>query len=294
MDYNQLHTMGKLGAQSFKVGETRVTVIADGFLPIGVDLLQGIDQAGYSEQLTASFVDEAIHHTGVNAFLIEAAGRVILVDTGTGEAMGPDLGKLGATLASIGVAPSDVDTLIATHLHPDHVGGAGLSTGNPFTSAEFLVHGADIDMWCSVDVRDSAPEAFQPFFDLARATVASFGDRVKTIDDGASLGPGMTAVHLPGHTPGHTGVMIENGGQQLLIFADIVHVPPVQFARPEVTIGFDADPDQARATRQRVFDMIATDRLWIAGSHITFPGMGHLETASEGGFRFVPSLWQYT
>lgn len=293
MDTQKLHMMSKLGAQSFKVGDITVTVISDGFLPIGADLLHNVTEETYSDCLRAAYVTEQTHHTGVNAFLIETGDRVILIDAGTGEAMGPDLGRLGQTLDMLGVVPAQVDTVMATHLHPDHIGGAGLSSGNPFTSAELVVNGADIDMWCSVEIRDSAPEAFHPFFDLARSAVASFGDRVKTISDGASIGPGLTAMHLPGHTPGHTGVMVESGGQQLLIFADIVHVPPVQFAHPDVTIDFDADPDAARATRQKVFDMVDKDSIWIAGSHITFPGLGHLERASGGGYQFEPSLWQY-
>lgn len=291
MQRTKLHDMGHLGAQSFRIGEISVTVLSDGYLPIGVDLLQGITQQQYEERLRAGFVPEPVHHTGVNAFLVETADRLVLIDSGSGQAMGPTLGRFGKTFAELGVSPAEIDTVVTTHLHPDHIGGLGVD--NEFAQAELVVHSADVDMWCSVTNRDGAPENFKPFFDLARATVESFGDRVRTVNETFDLGSGLSTLHLPGHTPGHMGVMIESDGDQLLIFSDIVHVPPVQFAQPDVTIGFDADPDQARATRLQVLDMVETDRLWIAGSHITFPGLGHLEKRRDGGYRFIPSLWQY-
>lgn len=106
------------------------------------------------------------------------------------------------------------------------------------------------------------------------------------------LGAGLAAMPLPGHTPGHSGFMLSSGDDTLLFFGDIVHVGPVQFPRPEVTIGFDVDAEMAAATRARVFDMASADRLRIAGAHVSFPGVGYVEAASEG-FRFVPQSWQY-
>ena len=141
-------------------------------------------------------------------------------------------------------------------------------------------------------MKGQAPEEVRQFFDLAMAAVGAFGDRVEGFEGEASLGAGMTAMPLPGHTPGHSGVMLESDGDALLMWGDIVHVPPVQFARPDVTIGFDVDQDTARATRMKVLDMAATDRLRVAGMHISFPGIGYVEKAGDG-YRFVPSSYQY-
>jgi Zn-dependent hydrolases, including glyoxylases len=122
--------------------------------------------------------------------------------------------------------------------------------------------------------------------------VNAWGDRVETFTGEATLAPGVTAVPMPGHTVGHTGLRVESNGQQMLIWADLIHVGAVQFARPEVTIGFDTDQDRARATWLQVMDAAATDRLLIAGSHIGFPGVGYVERQGEG-YHFTPMPWQY-
>ncbi|MDJ0827945.1 MAG: MBL fold metallo-hydrolase [Rhodobacter sp.] len=285
-------TMGVAAAQRFSIGEAVVTAFSDGFLPIGADALIGVTAEEFRTLLQAAYIDAEAHPTGVNAYLVETGDSTVLVDAGTGAVFGPGLGHLAANMAALGVDPGAIDTLVATHLHPDHIGGVVTEAGNPFANATLKVSDTDLGFWTSEDVKAQAPEEVRQFFDLAMAAVAAFGDRVEGFTGAAALGPGLSAMPLPGHTPGHSGVMLESGGDALLIWGDIVHVPPVQFARPEVTIGFDVDQDMARATRAKVLDMAATDRLRVAGMHIGFPGLGHLEKAGSG-YRFVPSLWQY-
>ena len=101
---------------------------------------------------------------------------------------------------------------------------------------------------------------------------------------------GISILPEPGHTPGHSGWLVASDGETLLIWGDIVHMPGIQFARPDAAMGFDVDATRAGETRKRVMDVAATDRLMVAGMHLDFPCFGHVERA-EGGFAFVPNVW---
>ena len=284
--------LGIATAQVFKVGDVSVTALSDGFLPITPEALIGVTPEEFATLLAEAYIPGDAHPTGVNAYLIDDGTHSYLVDVGTGTAMGPGLGQLGANMAALGIEPAGINAVIATHLHPDHIGGVLTEEGNPFTQARLIVAQGDLDFWTDADIKAGAPEDFQPFFDMAVAAVDGFGEQLEVVSGEASIAPGLTAMPLPGHTPGHMGVMLESAGQSLLIWGDIVHVPPVQWAMPDVTIAFDVDQDQARATRKSVMDMAATDQIQIAGMHIGFPGMGYLEKAGEG-YHFTPSPFQY-
>ncbi len=129
------------------------------------------------------------------------------------------------------------------------------------------------------------------YFECAREQIAPYRDRLRPFSTGREVFPGVTAVPLNGHTPGHSGYRISSGGEQLLIWGDIIHVPEIQVPRPEVTIEFDTDPHAAAAIRRRTFEMAASDRLLVAGMHIHFPGFGHVARHGEGGYALLPEPW---
>ena len=286
------HTSGDTAALAdaltFPVGDMTVTVLSDGAIRLGPDALQGIDADGYDTLMNDAYRDPETFRAAVNGFLVRSGDQTMLVDAGSGGAMGPDLGRLMANLKATGTNPEDISMLLATHLHPDHVGGAVDGGSAVFPNAELVVHEDDRTFWSG-----EAPEGAQQFFDLAQSVLSAYGDRLKPITgEEAEVTSGITAMHLPGHTPGHSGYMISSGDESLLIWADIVHVAPVQFARPEVTIGFDVNPEQAAATRASLFDRASADRMKIMGSHIDFPGTGYV-AAHEGGYHFMPAAYPY-
>jgi glyoxylase-like metal-dependent hydrolase (beta-lactamase superfamily II) len=133
---------------------------------------------------------------------------------------------------------------------------------------------------------------FKDLFAAGRAAFKPYVDakKVQTFKDGTEFAPGITAVVAPGHTVGHTMVRVSSGKDQLLAWADIVHSTALQVPEPERSIAFDLDPPQAIATRKNVMDMVATDKLLIAGTHIGVPGVGHVAKASSG-YAFVPVSW---
>ncbi len=279
-------------ARTFTVGKIRVTALADGYLAVGSEVLGGITPEDFAHLTAAAHRPTDPHVIGVNAYLIEANGQRILVDAGSGSLFGPTLGDLPTNLAALGVAPESIDTVIATHLHPDHIGGVVAGDANPFPKAELIASETDRAFWTDDTIKAQTPTDLQGFFDAAQGALGRFGDKARFVSGEADLGHGLTALPLPGHTVGHMGVMIENAGEQLLIWGDVMHFPAIQFARPDVTVGFDTDPDLARSTRMKAFDMVAHDRLMVAGMHLDFPGVGHVERTGDG-YRFAPLPYPY-
>lgn len=280
-------------ARTFAVGEARVTALGDGYLEVGAEVLQGITEADFARLTADAYRPTDPHVIGVNAYLVEIHGQKILIDAGTGPLFGPTLGDMPANLAALGIAPESIDTVIATHLHPDHIGGVVAGETMPFAKAGLIVSETDRVFWTDDAIKAQTPAELQGFFDAAQRALARFGDRVTPVQGEADLGHGMTAVPLPGHTVGHMGVMLESQGEQLLIWGDVMHFPAIQFARPDVTVGFDTDPALARRTRMKAFDWVAQDRLMVAGMHLDFPGVGHVERTGDA-YRFVPQSFPYT
>jgi glyoxylase-like metal-dependent hydrolase (beta-lactamase superfamily II) len=280
-------------AQRFKVGDVTVTSLSDGFISMTPELFAGLSADEFQAALKAAFLKPGAYTGSVNAFIIDTGSKVHIVDSGSGNAMGPLLGKLESNLTAAGYKPDAVATLLLTHLHPDHVGGS-LKDGKPlFTSAEFVVSDADRAFWSDAGIRSQAPDAFKPFYDLAVASLKAHGDRMRIATDGGEAASGVTAVALPGHTPGHVGYRVSSGSDSLLIWGDIVHVAPIQLAKPEVSIAFDVDQALAAKTRKAILEQVAMDRVMVAGAHLPFPGIGHIEASKEGGYRFVAATWDY-
>ena len=284
---------GLVAARRYRIGAATVHVLSDGFIPLGPEMLNGVTPDEFATLLDAANISSDAHPTAVNAFLVEIGNRKIMIDAGTGDILGPTAGGLPEVMNALGIDPASIDTVIFTHLHGDHIGGVVSPNGNPFVNAALRVASADIDFWSSADIQAQAPDAFKPAFDLARAALGGFGDRVDPFGSReTSLAPGLTTIPLPGHTVGHTGLMLESEGEALFITADIFHVPAVQLVMPNVTIGFDTDQDLARQTRLETLDMIATDSVMMGGSHIALPGLGYLDAAEEG-YRWTPARHQY-
>lgn len=273
-----------------KIGDMVVTAIIDGVLNADFGLLKGIDEAEAEAVLTAHF-RPGKPVISINCFVIHTGGKVVMIDSGCGKNAMFDAGRLPAALIAAGVSPDTIDTVIMTHLHPDHAGGLATEDGRPFfPNAEFLVHQDEAKFWLETE---NPPEAMKPFFEGAKAAVKPYRDRMRTFTKG-EVAPGIEAEPLPGHTPGHTGYHITSGKDSLLLWTDIVHLPALQARHPEVYLAFDIDPEQAKAQRKRLFDKVATDRLLVAGSHMDFPALAHLERSSEGGYAFVPEVWRPT
>lgn len=278
------------GALRWNLGDLTVTALNDGWFQGSLDLVTGISKEEASALQRAGFRSEAPVVT-LNAFLVTGASRKpVLIDSGYGHFGPATMGRVPAALALTGVKPEEIETVLLTHLHPDHAGGLVNEDGSAaYPNAELVVHATEAAHWLPDEALSRAPDEAKPYFENARKAVSPYAARLRK-HEGGELVPGITAVPLPGHTPGHCGMRIVSGDKSLLMWTDVVHMPAIQFKQPEAGVAFDVDGDQARATRKRVLDEVASEKTFIAGSHLEFPALGYV--ARDGaGYSFVPALW---
>jgi len=275
------------GIHSFDVGSIKLTMIADGVIPLPAEIFPTLDEDVFRSTLSRVGVSSDTFPAAVNAFVIEIDETVHLVDAGAGSTIAPTLGKVSERLGTAGYAPEQIQSLIVSHLHPDHIGGAVSEGRAVFPNAEMIVSETEHAFWTDPDNRANAPEDSQPFFDMATGAINAYEDRLRLLSGEADVITGITALPLPGHTPGHCGFAISSGRDNLLIWADIVHMQHLQFNDPEVYLAFDVDPEQAVATRKKVLDQVAVDNLAIAGMHLLYPGTGQVEKKTSGGYQFI-------
>ncbi|MCJ2068931.1 MBL fold metallo-hydrolase [Methylobacterium sp. J-030] len=276
------------GIHHRRVGDILVTAISDGFLDGSLAALQNIEEDEAGRLLREAFRPSAGRRTSVNTFLIRSGGRACLVDTGCGRTLQSSAGRVFDNLDAAGVSAAVIDTILLTHMHPDHSNGLSDPSGTAlFPNAEICLHEAELGYWTA-----DQNAGTEDYFDTARQQLAPYRDRLRAFASEVEVFPGVTSVPLPGHTPGHTGYLIASGGQTLLIWGDIVHAPEIQVPRPDVTLAFDVDPVLAEATRRRMFDRVASERLAFTGMHLHFPGWSHL-TTGDGSYRLVPDAWSH-
>lgn len=289
---NEPNTPQVPGLYRRRIGDVLVTAISDGYIDAPFDVLRGIDAEGAGAILDDNFRPSP-PRISVNCYLLQCGGRTALVDTGSGDSMGPTLGKLATALDRLEVGADGIDTILLTHMHPDHSNGlTGPDGRRLFPGAELVVADAEVDHWHDDSARSRAGEVARTrYFDGARFQLAPYLDRRRA--PGADAFPHVSPVSLQGHTPGHTGYLVESDGKALLIWGDICHVPDIQVRHPDVTMVFDVDPEAAISTRRRAFDMVSADRILVAGMHLHFPGFAHV-SRSGGAYRMIPEAWAFT
>src|SRR6266478_5192550 len=281
------------GFYRLQVGDLEVTALYDGHGVFDPHWLNGT-KATMDGVVEALHEDPRLLDVSDEAFLINTGKQLILVDAGAGTWWGGGaMGRLEGSLRSAGYMPEEVDIVLLTHLHSDHVGGLTTLDGKRvFPNADVYVAKAESDFWLSPEIAAKAPKDAQPFFQSAQAIAAPYikAGKWHTFSGSEPIVDGMQLVPLPGHTPGHTGYEFSSKGQKILFWGDTVHAQRVQLQHPEVTAIFDIDQTAAAATRNQLLLRLAREDVLIAGPHMPFPALGRLRKEGSG-YGWVPVVF---
>ncbi len=273
------------GFYRLKVGDLEVTALFDGPAVADLHWLNGT-KATIDGVVEALREDPHMLEAADTGFLVNTGKQLILVDAGAGTWYGgAALGHLAGNFRSAGYTPEEVDLVLVTHLHSDHIGGLTTQDGKRvFPNADVYVAKAESDFWLSPEIAAKAPKDVQPFFQSAQAIAGPYikAGKWRTFSGSETIVDGMQLVPLHGHTPGHTGYEFSSKGHKILFWGDTIHAQRVQLQHPELTVVFDIDPTAAAATRNQLLPRLAREGVVIAGPHMSFPGLGRLHKEGSG------------
>jgi len=284
------------GIYRYKIGSYELTALYDGiwYRPITDKFIRNAPFAEVERALSDAFMPADQLATPFTTLVVNTGSKLVLVDTGTGGQIGPQAGVLGDNLSAAGIDPKAVDLVVISHFHPDHINGIkDKDNGLVFPNAEIMVSAPEWAFWMDDANMNAAPAELKLTFRNQRRIFADIAKQITRFEPGAEVAPGIETLGAPGHTPGHTVFAIHSGHQSLMVLGDTAQHPAVFARHPDWQAAFDIDGDAAVATRKKLFDRAAADRMLVTGYHFPFPACGHLvKTAS--GYEHVPVLWQPT
>lgn len=271
-----------------RIGRFTVTALTDGYADMPYDYFPGRSASEVERAASAQFTARP---SGVrflfNQYLVEDGERRILIDAGAAGSIG-QTGQLPQALAALGLKPDKIDAVIVTHMHQDHMGGLVLGGKNNYPGAELYIDRRDITHWNDPAKRNGAPDYLQTSFRMAEEVVRLY-PRLQAIDGEREIMRGVSIVDLTGHTPGHIGVRVEDGGKSMIMVSDLIF-PVVHPAATDVFFLFEQDRAAAKAMRDRFFPRAASEGALIAATHMPFPGLGRV-VADHGEMRWQVADW---
>jgi glyoxylase-like metal-dependent hydrolase (beta-lactamase superfamily II) len=287
------------GFYRYKVGSIEITVATDGAnrLPITDEFVLNVKKEDVNAALVEAFMEPGVFVGPYNPIVLNTGSKLVVVDTGTGEAAYKaskgQTGQLLTNLAAAGIDANAVDTVLISHYHGDHINGLLRADGSlAFPNAEILVPAREHAYW--LDDGEMSRSATKRIADnhknVRRVISGEVLKRLRTYEWDKEAIPGVTAVGTPGHTPGHTSHVVASGNAKVYVQADVTHAPFLFARHPGWHAFYDHEPVLAEATRRKVYDMLAAERMTVQGFHYPFPSVAHVEKTATG-YREIPLPW---
>jgi glyoxylase-like metal-dependent hydrolase (beta-lactamase superfamily II) len=281
------------GYYRFKVGDYEMTLLHDGaFVRPSQGFVTNISQEQADATAAANYMPAGKVTVPFNPTLINTGSKLVLIDTGLGPVPNAPVGQLFANLKAAGVEPKDIDILVLSHLHPDHINGLRAADGSiAFPNAEIKAPAPEWAFWMSDDnMNKASSKMMQDYFANTRKILGGLENKITRYDWDKEVAPGVTALGTPGHTPGHTSFAVASGSGRILVQSDVTNIPQFFLRNPDWHVAYDIDPEQAAKTRHKFYDMAAAEKMLVTGFHFSFPSAGHVE--KEGAaYRLVPVAW---
>lgn len=277
----------------FKLGDMVITNLLEGHV-VRADLHPFVATNASASEVEALAKQYQLPYPGLehsfNTTLIQTAGKLIAIDPGFGEnSPMPSAGFFSQSLAAAGYKTDDIDIVLISHSHPDHIGNL-MTEGKPtFPNAEIVYGRREFDYW---KAGDNIKEFRKPNLALFQKVALPLEDRIRFIEPNDTIVPGITAIEAFGHSAGHLVFHIESAGQQLMMLNDTVAHYVASFAQPDWAFSMDDDPDMAAITRRRILTQVSQDKIPVIGFHIPFPSIGYVE-AEASAFIFRPASYQF-
>ncbi len=273
------------GFRRLKVGSIEVIAINDGITrrPLGEEFVRNAPLEQVKALLAAQNLPTDHVDIPYTPHLVVIGNTRLLIDTGFADNGPPNTGKLRANMLAAGHRPEDIDHVVLSHFHGDHINGLIAKDGSlVFPKAKVHVPAAEYAFWMD-DAKMAAVPALKGAFDNARRVMGKIpADRLVKFEAGAELAPGLNAMAAPGHTPGMSVFTVRSQGQSFMYVADVTNVPSLFARSPDWAVAFDMDAEMARQTRRRIFDMLVKEKMPMGGFHFPAPAMGTLEVAGNG------------
>ena len=281
------------GYYRYKVGDYEITAINDGFFTRPAEgFIRNATDTEVKQALAEAFLGQDKVFIPFTTIVVNTGSKLVLLDTGNGNSGAPTSGTWMANFKAAGFDPANVDVVIISHFHGDHINGLRLKDGNAvFPKAEVMVPEVEWAYWMDDAKMAAAPDGLKPNFANVRRVFGPMANDVKRIAWGKEPVTGITTVAAPGHTPGHTAFAISSGNGRLMVMSDTTNNPALFVRNPDWAAVFDMDGDVARQTRRKMLDMAATDRMQVSFYHAPFPATGFI--GKDGNrFQMVPVAWQ--
>lgn len=291
----QAAEMGKpAGVFEYKVGDITCTRLNDGVwnMELTDEFVKNASLAEMQDALKRALLPTDTLGIPFTPMAVNTGSKLVMIDTGTGGKMASTAGTMAGNMTAAGIDPNDVDVVVISHFHPDHINGLTTKEGEKvYPNAELVVPMAEWLFWMDDGLMSRVPEGMQARVEGIQKLFGPMANEVRLIGDGEEVVPGIMAKSAHGHTPGHTMFHVASGDDQLMILGDLTNHPALFVRNPQWAARFDMDADAAAASRVRTLDMAASDDMLVAGYHFPFPAVGRIV---KDGKHFELSLasWQ--